>query len=188
MKPEELTYYLPVICRPAAERIITFLLNTGFAYSGSSISGHNMNLCKVVIKSHPEYVSIYHKIFADPYALMFSDFEAVECWIDKSGQANIKINNLVVKDAQIHETPQAQDLLIFFASMGYINNLVISPQNFTASFSYSSHSIRGLMTSAGRMLELYVYHKAEESGLFDDVVIGFSVGWSGGGKNEFDCQ
>ena len=38
------------------------------------------------------------------------------------------------------------------------------------------------------MLEVYTYHKARESGYFDDVVSGYVVEWDVEGvQNEFDC-
>lgn len=39
------------------------------------------------------------------------------------------------------------------------------------------------------MLEVYLYHKVRESGMFDDVMSGFEIEWEDTpeNKNEFDC-
>ena len=44
------------------------------------------------------------------------------------------------------------------------------------------------MSTAGKMLEVYTYHKIKELGNFDDVVSSFEIDWEGTDvKSEFDC-
>lgn len=55
------------------------------------------------------------------------------------------------------------------------------------SFRYSSHQVKSVLTSAGRILELYVYYKALEYGKFDEVANSIEVTWNKENVgNEFD--
>ena len=54
------------------------------------------------------------------------------------------------------------------------------------SFTYATNSIRTLLTNAGRIFEVYIYHKVIASGKFDDVVNSYTCKWEDDVKNEFD--
>lgn len=78
-------------------------------------------------------------------------------------------------------------LLLEIAEKGYIRNLVISNANEPFSFSYSTHQIKELMISAGRVLELYVYYKLLETGRFDDIANSVEIHWGDAeAENEID--
>ena len=56
------------------------------------------------------------------------------------------------------------------------------------SFTYATRQIKELLSTAGKMLEVYTYHKIKELGNFDDVVSSFEIDWEGTDvKSEFDC-
>lgn len=77
--------------------------------------------------------------------------------------------------------------LKFFADKKYINNYV-QHEDHTVSFSYASQSIKELMTTEGRILEIYIYHKLKTQGYFDDIVSSCKVEWENErNSNEFDC-
>lgn len=50
------------------------------------------------------------------------------------------------------------------------------------SFTYASRQIKELLTTAGKMLEVYTYHKVKELGYFDDVVSSFEIDWENRSK------
>jgi hypothetical protein len=79
-------------------------------------------------------------------------------------------------------------LLHYFRDKGYIINLKENENN-TVDFTYATRQIKELLTTAGKMLEVYTYHKAKETGRFDDVVSSFEIEWEDEPqiKNEFDC-
>lgn len=55
------------------------------------------------------------------------------------------------------------------------------------SFTYSTKRIKKLLTNAGNILEIYVYHKCLKSDLFDDVATSYEISWDGTPvKSEFD--
>lgn len=55
------------------------------------------------------------------------------------------------------------------------------------SFSYSTHQFKDVMTQSGRALELFVYYKLLETGLFDDVANSVEIHWNNDeAENEID--
>lgn len=79
------------------------------------------------------------------------------------------------------------DLLKEICNSNFILNLKNTQDNDSLSFTYSSHQIKSLMTTTGRILELYVYYKAIENGGFDDVANSVEVVWNNDNVgNEFD--
>lgn len=78
-------------------------------------------------------------------------------------------------------------LMSYFRGKGYVLNLVIGADG-RMSFTYATRPIKELLTTAGKILEVYTYHKAKELGRFDDVVSNFEIDWEGTDvKSEFDC-
>ena len=47
----------------------------------------------------------------------------------------------------------------------------------TSSFTYGSRQIKKLLTTAGQILEIYIYHEAKKSGDFNDIAGGLEVDW-----------
>lgn len=79
-----------------------------------------------------------------------------------------------------------ESLLRRIEIQGYIRNLSVVESK-GLSFSYSTHQIKEVMTSSGRILELYVYYKLLESGTFDDVATSVEIHWGDNDvENEFD--
>ncbi len=66
----------------------------------------------------------------------------------------------------------------------YIRNLSGNEKD-GISFSYSTHQVKAVMTQEGRILELFVYYKLLESGLFDDVANSVEIHW---GNNEAENE
>ena len=55
------------------------------------------------------------------------------------------------------------------------------------SFNYATSRIKKLMTVAGNILEIYIYHKCLKSDLFDDVATSYEITWDDTQvKSEFD--
>lgn len=79
------------------------------------------------------------------------------------------------------------DLLREIGNNNFILNLKTHQSSDSLSFTYSSHQIKSLLTTAGRVLELFVYYKAIENGGFDDVANSVEVVWNNDNVgNEFD--
>lgn len=79
------------------------------------------------------------------------------------------------------------DLLREIGNNNFILNLKTHQSSDSLSFTYSSRQIKSLLTTAGRVLELFVYYKAIENGGFDDVANSVEVVWNNNNVgNEFD--
>lgn len=75
-------------------------------------------------------------------------------------------------------------LLDEMCDKGYIRNLSGNETN-GISFSYSTHQGKDVLTQSGRILELFVYYKLLETGLFDDVANSVEIHW---GDNEAENE
>lgn len=75
-------------------------------------------------------------------------------------------------------------LLDEMCDKGYIRNLSENETN-GISFSYSTHQVKDVLTQSGRILELFVYYKLLETGLFDDVANSVEIHW---GDNEAENE
>ena len=153
------------------------------------------NIYKVGI-SAPNHV---HKeirgILSKPYLLInASDINVVK----EKQNSKIIFNNLMVCKLE-YETLKTEaakayvkceeliDLLEEINKNNFIVNLNKYKDSEDYSFCYSSHQIKSLLTSAGRVLELYVYYKAIENGGFDEIANSIEVVWNDDNvENEFD--
>lgn len=153
------------------------------------------NIYKVGI-SAPNHV---HKeirgILSKPYLLInASDINVVK----EKQNSKIIFNNLMVCKLE-YETLKTEaakayvkceeliDLLEEINKNNFIINLNKYKDSEDYSFCYSSHQIKSLLTSAGRVLELYVYYKAIENGGFDEIANSIEVVWNDDNvENEFD--
>ena len=106
----------------------------------------------------------------------------------KSREANVTFDALVVNGVQIStgKAVEITGLMEYFRDRGYVINLYVADGKMD--FTYSTQRIKELLTSAGKMLEVYTYHKVKELGKFDDVVSSFEIDWEGTDvRSEFDC-
>lgn len=105
---------------------------------------------------------------------------------------NISLRYNDYKTPSIEQLDQYDQLLRDLRNSGYLLNYVYRKPNLDQqkngffSFTYATNSIRTLLTNAGRIFEVYIYHKVIESGKFDDVVNSYTCKWSDKVKNEFD--
>lgn len=91
-----------------------------------------------------------------------------------------KLNKFYISFSDIK--PLLDDLM----SKGYIRCLSGDETN-KLSFSYSTHQFKDVMTQSGRILELFVYYKLLETGLFDDVANSVEIHWNNDeAQNEID--
>ena len=183
-----LRYILPFMCSKSVEKIIRFLDEQKIVEKGSCVIGHTTDSCEVIIKDRCNYKSRYDQLFAKVYALMLPDHIAL--YLNTNSQTvNVIFDNLVVENAQIPHgrISETGELMNYFQEKGYVINLSILPDG-KMSFSYATRQIKELLRTAGKILEVYTYHKIKEFGKFDDVVSSFEIDWEGTDvRNEFDC-
>lgn len=186
--PQEYRYILPFTCSGSAAKILQFLSEQDIIETGSRVNGYTANSCEVVIVDRCGYRTEYDKLFSHVYALMLSD--AITLHLNtKRHEVNVVFDDLVVSGVQFagNRIPELSDLMNYFKEKGYVINLNITPDG-RMGFTYATRQIKELLTNAGKMLEVYTYHKVKELGYFDDVVSSFEIDWEGtGAKSEFDC-
>lgn len=187
-EPQEYHYILPFVCNRSVAKIIQFLKVQEVLEQGSRVNGYTTDSCEVVIVDRCGYRSEYDKLFSNVYALMLPD--AITIHLNtKTHEVNVVFDNLVVEGVQIAggRIAELNSLMDYFKGKGYVINLVVSSDG-RMNFTYATRQIKELLTTAGKMLEVYTYHKVKELGRFDDVVSSFEIDWEGTDvKSEFDC-
>lgn len=185
---QEYRYIVPFACNKSIVKIIQYLKEQDILEQGSRSNGYTTDSCEVVIVDRCGYRAEYDKLLSNVYALMLT--EAIMLHLNtKTHEVNVGFDNLVVADAQIPggRLAELSCLMEYFKDKGYVINLTISPDG-KMSFTYATRQIKELLTTAGKMLEIYTYHKVKELGKFDDVVSGFEIDWEDTAvKSEFDC-
>lgn len=185
---QEYHYIVPFTCNKSIVKIIQYLKEQDILEQGSRSNGYTTDSCEIVIVDRCGYRAEYDKLFSNVYALMLPD--AITLHLNtKSHEVNVVFDDLVVADVQIAGSRIAElsCLMEYFNDKGYVINLSISPDG-KMSFTYATRQIKELLTTAGKMLEIYTYHKAKELGKFDDVVSSFEIDWEDTEvKSEFDC-
>lgn len=185
---DEFHYIVPFVCNKSVAKIICYLREQEILEQGSRVNGYTTDSCEVIIVDRCGYRSLYDKLFANVYALMLPDAIALHL-NTKSHEVNVVFDNLVVDGVQIptNKISEFSGLMSYFKEKGFVINLAIN-QDGKMSFTYATRPIKGLLSTAGKMLEVYTYHKIKELGRFDDVVSSFEIDWEGTDvKSEFDC-
>ncbi len=186
--PQEYTYIIPYVCNKSVDKIIQFLKKQNILEQESHVNWYTTNSCEVVIVDRCNYKAKYDKLFSNVYVLMMQD--AITPNLNtRSHEINVVFDNLVVVEAIIpkNRIEELSNLMNYLKDKGYIINLTIGSDG-KMSFTYATRQIKELLTTAGKMLEVYTYHKVKELGKFDDVVSNFEINWEGTEvKNEFYC-
>ena len=189
-KPDatEYTYILPSYCEKAVNKIIEELKAMDIIEKESGIIGHTTESCKITIFDRFKHMEQFDKLFSNPY--VFYEPEKIEIYLNtRQHVVNIRFNSLIVQNFLLGNINNMNDInmiLEFLSRERYINNY--RKQDDKISFTYCTHQVKQLLTSGGRILEIYTYHKCRELGVFDDVVSGYEVNWEETDvKSEFDC-
>ena len=185
---QEYHYIVPFACNESIVKIIQYLKEQDILEQGSRSNGYTTDSCEIVIVDRCGYRAEYDKLFSNVYALMLPN--AITLHLNtKSHEVNVVFDDLVVTGVQIagNRIAELSCLMEYFKDKGYVINLSISPDG-KMSFTYATRQVKELLTTAGKMLEVYTYHKAKELGKFDDVVSSFEIDWEDTEvKSEFDC-
>ncbi|MCD8068986.1 MAG: DUF1887 family CARF protein, partial [Lachnospiraceae bacterium] len=182
------TYLVPDTCRKGAEKIVRFLMEQKTLEKGSGVHGYSADLCEILIVDRCGNRNEYNALFSNVCALMLPD-DITLGLNTKTHEITVMFNSLVVSGASIagNKMDELKKLMGFFSWKGYVNNLNIDSAG-AVSFTYAGRQVKGLMTTAGRILEIYTYHKVRELGEFDSVESGLVIDWDeSGAKSEIDC-
>lgn len=187
LERQKYTYILPFKCNESVAKILHFLKKQEIIEQESQVRSYTTDSCEVVIIDRCGYRSKHDKLFSNVYALMLTEFISAH-FNTRSREANIVFDNLVVNGVLVSggKAAEINSLMEYFRDKGYVINL--HAVDGKMSFTYSTQRIKELLTTAGKMLEVYTYHKVKELGKFDDVVSSFEIDWKETDvKSEFDC-
>ncbi len=185
---EEYRYTLPFECCNNAMKVMNYLKSHGVLEANSVVSGYTTNSCEIRIVDKCGYKKEYDRLFANVYALMAENAISINL-NTRTHDITVLFNNLIVSGVQLigSRNIELQALLEYFNQEGYIINLTKNVEG-QFSFTYATLQIKELLTTAGKILEVYTYHKAKETGRFDDIVSSYELEWEDTPvKNEFDC-
>lgn len=186
-----LEYVVPNELRDGYNYVVSYLRDkAGVIGNESRVEYRTTESCCVIIYVGSNNVESVKKLFADPRKFMNQKDISI---VAKPKRIEIYFDSLMVNELNIENYPDSADskkkigeLLTSLQSEHYIFNLK-NVDNKVFSFVYSTRQAKQLLTSAGRMLEIYVYHKLQSSG-FNDVVTGYEINWGDSSvKSEFDC-
>ncbi len=185
--PAELRFVLPYECMNSVSRILDELKKRGVAERDSRVQGYRSDSCEVLIWDCYDNGSLYAKLFSRVYELMQDQAISLD-YITRVKKVIVRFNGLMVRNLMITGSGKSEiiNLLKWLSERNYLNNLNITDDK--VSFVYGSLQIKDLLTAAGRILEIYVYHKAKDSGAFDDIRSGYEINWEDKDiQSEFDC-
>ena len=182
---KEYTYLLPPECLRTVEDNILKVLKKQKVIEDYIIDIGTANSFAVTIKELSDNELAYKKLFENPYALFQPDAIRVA---PKANVVSIIFDSLIVRNFDLlSKDRKVLTLLKFFAEKNYLTNLNTSDLS-RISFTYATRTVKNLLTVAGKILEIYVWHEIKNSGYFDDVISGFEPIWNNSDvKNEIDC-
>lgn len=184
-------YVIPDELRDGYNYVVSYLRDKAQVIGKESrVEYRTTESCCVIIYAGTNNGDAVRKLFADPRKFMNQKDISI---VTKPKKVEVYFDSLVVNELNIEDYPDSADnkkrigdLLVSLQNEKYIFNLK-NVDNKQFSFVYATRQAKQLLTSAGRMLEIYVYHKLQSSG-FSDVVTGYEINWGDSSvKSEFDC-
>lgn len=180
-------YLIPYGCGACGKKLLSELKTLEAVGPESTVLGYTNDACEVLIQGQGPNRTAFDAIFASHYAL--TDPAALRVApVPGRGEVQVLYDDLVVKHLPVpmNRAYEFRELLRWFAGLGFVTGL--REEQDTVRFTYATRQIKELMTVAGKILEVYTYHKARETGKFDDVACSYELTWEHTAvRSEFDC-
>lgn len=185
------TYLVEKTCLDSLKKLCLQIRNAKDSVS-CSIALYSNNSYRVTINAPSGFHKVISDLLCEVYKLY--DPNSINIRVSK-GKAYLyydSLNTGVINAGTIKRIldplnttfANIKPLLDEINEKGYIRNLV-GNETKGISFSYSTHQVKDVMTQSGRILELFVYYKLLETGLFDDVANSVEIHW---GKDEVENE
>ncbi len=183
-------FLVPASAYDGVKKIISAMMEANIFSKESEVFFYTTDSCEVNIYA-PEAIAAKLKgLMADPYVL--SQPDNIEC-IKTPYSVSIVFDYLTVQNIDLrgagkHIERIKEMLRLLEKEFSFIIGYTESgDDNQLISFTYATKRIKKLLTNAGNILEIYVYHKCLKSDLFDDVATSYEISWDGTPiKSEFD--
>ncbi|WP_028510909.1 hypothetical protein [Ruminococcus sp. NK3A76] len=162
-------YIIPTACRRSAERILGALAAAGLTGTQGTVRSFTTRSCEISISDDHGNRAAFDELFSRVDILMQTDLVSTET--DPASHAvRVIYNDLIVRALDLSTLPaDVYELLDGLGRMGYLTNLTVSKAEGSVSFTFASEQIKDLLSESERVLGVYTYHKAKETGGFDDV-------------------
>ena len=158
----------------------------------SEVYFYTTDSCEVNIEAPQAIAPKIRSLMADPYVLSQPEhMEFIKTPYSVSVLFDyLTVENLDLRGAGKHADRIREMLQLLEDEFAFITGYTESgEENQFVSFTYATKRIKKLLTTAGNILEIYVYHKCLKSDLFDDVATSYEISWDGTQvKSEFDIM
>ncbi len=193
---EEYRYMIPSLCRKNVQHVLDVLKKHGVIGRRSCIQSITSESSEVILVDRSGCREKYDQLFAGIHLWNVSG--AVQAaWDEDKKEVLIRCDRLTVSGMKIpilhgnslnseaersvsQEGIRASgeslsggeediwDMVRSFQKKGYLIHPVLS-ENGEISFTCATRQVKEILSNQGRMEEMYLYHKARESGIYDDV-------------------
>ena len=188
--PDQIKYYkflLPSIAYEGAKKLISAMVEANIFGGESEVHFYTIDSCEINIYASKLIEDKLKRLMSNPYIL--SQPDNIE-FVKTPFSVVVSFDYLTVENV---------DLKLAGKHIDRIKNMLKSlEKDFSfiigytecddkVSFTYATKRIKKLLTNAGNILEIYIYHKCLKSDLFDDVATSYEISWDGTSvKSEFD--
>ncbi|MDO4322181.1 MAG: DUF1887 family CARF protein [Lachnospiraceae bacterium] len=191
---KKLRYFLPEYTFQTVKDILAKLIAFGAVEDSSELVCYTNETCRLELLVDASLAEPLGRLFSQPQLLLgYYGIEVTKRRNYNEEYVEIRCSSPDVTGVNLDPDRRGmQDysylVLQKLQEAGYISRLTRDPQNpKLASFTYVFQGIKRLLTSAGEILEVYIYDQVLKTGYFDDVACGYEFRWEDGGvKNELD--
>lgn len=183
-----ITYPVPYSCGRSIRKVLDALKEKDIIKRESEMIPHNDGY-KVRIQSEFDCSADLLRLFSCIPEL--SDHRSVSTeYNSRDTSILVKYDRLTVTDFDMtalgSQMKPYDELLNYLERKQLIHHLDTSNPK-KCNFIFSTRQAKSLLTQAGKILEVYIYHQMRESGYFDDVANSYEIEWDGTQTtNEFD--
>ena len=183
-RPEVLRYRLPGAACAAAEKLIGMLREERLLDGESGVRMEENGTCALLLRDRFGNRNAFHRLFRDPSRILSpEDLRAVK----ENGALRILADGLLAENAGGGAISPAQTAMLRALEARQVL-LCLEENSGSVSFSYASREAKRLLTDPDRILTRYVCDRLKNSGLFDDVMCDYEIGWPDAGvAHVFDC-
>lgn len=187
------TYLIEKVCLDSIKKLCKQIQNANSTIS-CYIELYSNNSYNLTINAPSGFHAIITDLLCETYKLYDPNSINIRVFKGKAYLYYDSLNTGIINSSTIKKVLEPlnttfsdiKPLLDEIRDKGYIRNLSGNETN-GISFSYSTHQVKDVMTQSGRILELFVYYKLIETGLFDDVANSVEIHWgSDDAENEID--
>lgn len=187
------TYFVEKVCIDSIKKLCVQVRKANDAIS-CKIELYSNNSYNVNINAPLGFHKIINTLLCESYKLYDSKSIRIRVYKGKAYLYYDSLNTGVISPGTIKKVldplnsafSDVNTILNELQEKGYIRNYSGDEMN-GISFTYSTHQVKNVMIQSGRILELYVYYKLLETGLFDDVANSVEIHWGNEeAENEID--